>query len=71
VRAKLTSVSSGGTPGDPARLDGSPRQSTIKRHPALCDDEWARSDDPLVESLVNLPAFIGQNPLSHVHTHIS
>jgi hypothetical protein len=64
-------VTSGGTSGDPARLDSRPRQPTIKRHPALCDDEWARSDDPLVESLVNLRAFISQNPLSHVHTRIS
>jgi hypothetical protein len=71
VRAKLTSVTSGGTSGDPARLDGRPRQPTIKRHPALCDDEWVRSDDPLVESLVNLRAFISQNALSHVHTRIS
>src|SRR6266581_7815949 len=48
-----------------------PRQPTIKRHPALCDDEWAPSDNPLIESLVNLRAFISQNSFPHIHTRIA
>jgi hypothetical protein len=71
VRAKLTGVTSGGTSGDPARLDGRPRQPTIKRHPTLCDDKRAPSDDPLVESLVNLRAFISQNALLDAQARIS
>jgi len=71
VRAKLTGVTSGGTSGDPARLDGRPRQPTIERHPTLCDDKRASSHDPLVESLINVRAFISQNALSDVHTRIS
>jgi hypothetical protein len=58
-------------PRDPARLDRRPRQPAIERHPALCDDEWAPSDNPFIEGLVNLRAFISQNTLSHVHTSIS
>jgi hypothetical protein len=69
--AKLACVAPGRRPRDPARLFGGPCQSTIKRHPAFCDDEWPPSDNPLVESLVELRAFIGQNALPHLHTGIS
>jgi hypothetical protein len=61
----------GGRPGDPARLGDRPRQSAIERHPALCDDEWAPTGNPLVESLINLSAFVSQNAISHVHTGFS
>jgi hypothetical protein len=60
----------GGRPRDPARLLGGPRQSTIKRHPAFCDDEWPPGDNPLVESLVEPRALIGQNALPHLDTRI-
>jgi len=64
-------VAPGGRPGDPARLDWRLRQSAIERHPALCDDERAPSDNPLVESLVKPRAVLSQNALSHIHTRIS
>src|SRR6266487_1219305 len=56
---------------DPASLSYRPRQSTIKRHSALCDDERAPSDNPLIESLVNLRAFISQNSFPHSDVRIS
>jgi hypothetical protein len=71
MRAKLTGVTSGGAPGDPARLNSRSCQSTIKRHPALCDNKRAPSHDPLVESLIDLSAFVSQNAISHVHTGFS
>jgi hypothetical protein len=71
VRPKLTGVTPGGRPRDPARLDRRPRQSAIKRHPTLCDDKRAPSDNPLVESLIKPHAVLGQNALSHIHTRIS
>jgi hypothetical protein len=71
VPAKLTCVAPSRRSRDPARLLGRPRQSTIKRHPTFCDDEWLPGDDPLVESLVEPGAIIGQNALPHLHTRIS
>jgi hypothetical protein len=61
----------GRTSGDPARLESRPRQSTIKGHPALCDDERALTGDPLVESLVKPRTLIGQEPFPHCDTCIS
>jgi hypothetical protein len=55
---------------DPARLTGGPGQSTIERHSALCDNEGAPGNNPLVESLINLRAVIGQNALSYPDTRI-
>jgi hypothetical protein len=59
------------SPGDPARFAGRPRQSTIQRHPALCNNKWALRDNPLVESLVEACAFIGQYAFSHFDARIS
>jgi hypothetical protein len=71
MRPKLTRVAPSRRPRDPARLLGGPRQSAIKRHPALCDDEWLPGDNPLIESLVDPRALIGQNALPYLHTRIS
>src|SRR5438876_5849044 len=59
------------SPGDPARFAGRPRQSTIQRHPALCDNKWALRDNPLVENLIKPRTIIGQNALSHSDARIS
>jgi hypothetical protein len=64
-------VAAGQTICDPTRLAGRPRQATIKRHPAFCDDERAPTDDPLVESLVKPRALIGQYAFSHFDARIS
>jgi hypothetical protein len=56
---------------DPSRLTGRSRQSAIERHPALCDDKRAPTDNPPVKSLVNLCAVIGQNALSYSDAGIS
>src|SRR5204863_9144173 len=56
---------------DPARLARRPRQPTIQRHPALCDDKRASTDNPFVKSLVKLRAFVSQNTLSHSGARIS
>jgi hypothetical protein len=64
-------ITAGVTPCNPPRLVGRPRQPTIKRHPALCDDERAPSDNPLVENLIESRAIFRQNTLSHFHTRFS
>jgi hypothetical protein len=63
-------MASSGRPGNPARLDSTPRQSTIERHSALCDDKGAPGDNPLVKSLIKLRAVLCQNALSHIQTGI-
>ena len=56
---------------NPARLARRPRQSAIKRHAALCDDERFPSDYPLIERLVQPGAFFGQNAFPYVDARIS
>jgi len=64
-------VTAGGRACDPARLTRTSRQSTIEGHAALCDNKRALGDDPLIESLVNLGAVVGQNTLSYAHARVS
>jgi hypothetical protein len=64
-------VTAGGTSCDPTRLTSRSRQSTVERHSAFCDNERALGDNPLVESLINLCAVIGQNALSNADARIS
>jgi hypothetical protein len=64
-------VTASGASCDPTRLTDWPRQSTIKGHPALCDDKRAPCDNPLVKRFVDLCAVSRQNAFSYVDAGIS
>jgi hypothetical protein len=63
-------VTAGKITCDPTRLTGRPRQSTIERHSALCDNKRAPGNNPLVESLINLRAVIGQKAVSYADARL-
>src|SRR5882724_8280644 len=57
--------------GNPPSLSWRPRQSTIKRHSALRDDEGTPGGDPLVEALVQSGASIRENAFPHCDTSLA
>src|SRR4030095_12893007 len=63
--AQLACMMPGRRSCNPARFAAGARESTIKSHAALCDDERLPANYPFVESLVKARAFLCQDALSH------
>src|SRR4030095_8513873 len=63
--AKLACMTTGRRTCNPARFAVGARQSTIKRHAALCDDQRLPAHNTFIESLLKARAVLGQDALSH------